>query len=37
MVQRDGHISEAELAAFADGSHTSLPAALAPAVQRPAA
>jgi len=27
MVQRDGHISEAELAAFADGSHTSLPAA----------
>ena len=29
MVQRDGHISEAELAAFADGSHTSLPAATA--------
>jgi hypothetical protein len=27
MVQRDEHISEAELAAFADGSHTSLPAA----------
>src|SRR5215203_484095 len=37
MVQRDGHISEAELAAFADGSDTSQPAAPAPAVHRPAA
>ena len=37
MVQRDGRISEAALAAFADGSHTSLPAAPAPADHRPAA
>jgi hypothetical protein len=37
MVQRDGHIDEAELAAFADGSHTSLPGAPAPAVHRSAA
>jgi hypothetical protein len=37
MVHRDGHISEAELAAFADGSRTSLPAAPVPAVHRPAA
>jgi hypothetical protein len=37
MVQGDGHISEAERAAFADGSSASLPTAPAPAVHRPAA
>jgi hypothetical protein len=37
MVQPDGHISDAARAAFADSAHASLPAALAPADDRPAA